>query len=99
MKCWYLVESAYQKDSRWTPSGVWVLGGGRIIARFLPGNDERNASVQSQIQRMTQFSLDTMEYIRDRTNIYTAVLSDIIETEDYESPEQCAAAILRTLAE
>lgn len=105
MKLRYFVESRLVNldPPRYEPVGVWVQGPGAlldVLMEYLPGNDDLQEEADWVINRLVEAGVKTLqpeflEYHRETLSPYHGVRSEIVETEEFASAEECAAAVLR----
>lgn len=107
MKLRYFVESRLVEldPPRYEPVGVWVHGPGAlldVLMEHLPCNEDLQEEADWVINRLVEAGMKTLQpdfldYHRDTLSPYRGVRSEIVETEEFASAEECAAAVLRRL--
>lgn len=107
MKLRYFIESRLVKlnPPEYQPAGVWVQGPGPgldVVMEYLPGNEDLQEEADWLINRLVEAGVKTLqpdflEYHRDTLSPYRGVRSEIVETDEFASAEECAAAVLAGL--
>ena len=107
MKLRYFVESRLvnMDPPRYDPVGVWVQGPGAlldVLMEYLPGSEDLQEEADWVINRLVEVDVKTLqsdflEYPRETLSPYRGVRSEIVETQEFASAEECAAAVLRSL--
>ena len=108
MKLSYFVDYVLRdrlRNQHYVPVGVWVQGPGPgldIVMEYLPGNVEVAKDAEWTINRLVEAGFrtlpdDFLEYHQARISPYRGMRGPIIETEEYDSAEACARAILDRL--
>jgi hypothetical protein len=103
----YFLESRLVKldPPEYKPVGVWVQGPGPgldVVMEYLPGNEELAEDADWVLNRLVEADVkhlqpDFLDYHRDTMSPYRGVRSEIVETEEYRTPEECARAVLARL--
>ena len=105
MKIRYFIECKTGKldgDYHFYPIGVWVKGSGPgfdIKFAFLKGHDEQQMRAEMTVIRamskgMAEFADGFMKYHQQGLNGYNGDRGPIIETDVYDSLDECAEAVL-----
>jgi hypothetical protein len=104
----YFLESRLVKldPPEYQPVGVWVQGPGPgldVVMEYLPGNEDLQEGADWVINRLVEAGVKTLQpdfldYHRDTLSPYRGVRSEIVETEEFGSAEECAADTLGRLA-
>jgi len=107
VKLRYFIESRLVKlnPPEYQPAGVWVQGPGPgldVVMEYLPGNEDLQEEADWLINRLVEAGVKTLqpdflEYHRDTLSPYRGVRSEIVETDEFASAEECAAAVLAGL--
>ena len=104
MKLRHFIESRLvQLDPpKYEPAGVWVQGPGPgldVVMEYLPGNEDLAEEADWVLNRLVEAGIknlqpDFLDYHRETLSPYRGVRSEIVETEEYRSAEECARAVL-----
>ncbi|MCY4091429.1 MAG: hypothetical protein OXF62_11475 [Caldilineaceae bacterium] len=108
MRLRYMVESklrAVEQPFLYDPIGVWVVGPGEgldLLIRYLPGYEEEQAAADLIPERMRAAGMlaipsGFLEYHEAQFSPYRGVRGPIITTDDWDSPEECARAVLNQI--
>ncbi|MHB9036959.1 MAG: hypothetical protein ACYC64_09840 [Armatimonadota bacterium] len=109
MRLRYMIERALRDQDtnpHYEPIGVWVQGPGPgldIIMEYLPGNDEAQEEADWVINRLVENDIKSLpdgflEYHRTTMSPYRGMRGEIVETEEYQMAEECAARVLASLS-
>lgn len=103
MLVYYMIEAIRvepeNQDFFYRPIGVWAVGGGEIATRFFEVFKQRANTARAIANKATKVDKGLLEYIADTTSAYVANHGPIKETRKYDSPAECADAILREINE
>lgn len=89
-------------NPHYEPIGVWVQGPGPgldIIMEYLPGNDDFQEDADWVINRLVENDIKSLvdgflEYHQQTMSSYRGTRCEIVETEEFATSEECAAAVL-----
>ncbi len=108
MKLRYMVEYALRdriREPRYEPVGVWVQGPGPgldLVIEFLPGNTEAREEAEWIVNRLVENEVrtlpdDFLAYHQATLSPYRGMRGQVIETNEFDSAEECARRILSKL--
>lgn len=108
MKLRYMVESklrAIEQPFVYDPIGVWVEGPGEgldVLMRFLPGYEEEQAAADAVLDRMRAAGMrgipdGFLEFHQEQMSPYRGDRGAIVTTDIWDSPEECAQAVLNRI--
>ena len=90
---------------KYQASGVWVQGPGPgldVVMEYLPGNEDLSEEADWVLNRLVEADVknlqpDFLDYHRGTLSPYRGVRSEIVETEEFRTAEDCARAVLAGL--
>lgn len=107
MKLRYFIESRLVRlnPPKYEPAGVWVQGPGPgldVVMEYLPGNEDLAEEADWVLNRLVEADVknlqhDFLDYHRGTLSPYRGVRSEVVETEEYRTAEDCARAVLGKL--
>jgi hypothetical protein len=108
MRLRYFIESRLVAldPPKYAPAGVWVQGPGPgldVVMQYLPGNEDLAEEADWVLNRLVEAGVknlqpDFLDYHRGTMSPYHGARSEVVETEEFGSPEECARAVLAGLA-
>jgi len=104
MKLRYMIEYTLE-NGQYKPIGVWIQGPGPgldVVIEFLPGNQAAAEDADWVLNRLveqgaTSLPEDFLEYHLETMSPYIGTRGPIQTTEDYDTAEEAAAAVLERI--
>lgn len=107
MRLRYMVEGKRRDNESFIYDliGVWVEGPGEgldLVIRFLPGYEKEQAEADAVLERMRAAGMlgipdGFLEYHQEQMSPYVGDRGAIITTDVWDSPEECARAVLQRI--
>jgi hypothetical protein len=107
VKLRYFIESRLVTldPPKYQAAGVWVQGPGPgldVVMEYLPGNEDFAEDADWVLNRLVEAGVknlqpDFLDYHRGTMSPYRGVRSEIVETDEFRTAEDCAAVILQRI--
>lgn len=104
----YMIDYVRQRDDEYTPVGIWVQGNGPGIdfEQFYGESNlakERESEAVWVINRLVEYGVtslpsDFLDYHRGQRNPYEGNFSEIVETNEYGSIQECGLTLIRQIS-
>jgi hypothetical protein len=104
VKLRYFIESQLVTldPPKYQAAGVWVQGPGPgldLVMEYLPGHEDLAEEADWVLNRLVEADVknlqpDFLDYHRDTMSPYQGVRSEIVETDEFRTAEDCARAVL-----